>query len=121
FALLPDPFAAASSRYSARKNTLPLGKESVIAPAAGGVRVRVLRADSPSHSEPKSSWAGEYWGMARTGADATARFVLGGVGGGDGTLRGVMAGGAGWGEGPPGGARGVALSWRGACRAGKRQ
>src|SRR5215471_19298657 len=89
--LLP-PVTGPISRYSASQNKPPPGNESVIWPAAGVVRDNVRLAESPSHSEPKSSCAGEYCGPLLIGAGATPGFSLGGAGVGEGAVRGVIAG-----------------------------
>src|SRR5215831_17823897 len=105
------------SRYSTSQNMPPPGNESVIWPAAGAVRESVRLADSPSQSEPKSSCAGEYWGPLLIGAGATPGFSLGGVGVGDGTGRGAMAGAAVCGEAAGLVARGLTLLGAEACGA----
>src|SRR5262249_10176629 len=114
--LLP-PVIGPISRNSLSQNRPPPGNESVNWPAAGVVRESVRLADSPSHSEPKSSCAGEYWGPLLIGAGATPGFSLGGVGVGDGTGRGAMAGAAVCGEAAGLVARGFTLLGAEACGA----
>src|SRR5215510_12700485 len=88
--LLP-PVMGPISRTSESQNSPPPGNASVSWPAAGAVRESVRLADWPSHSEPKSSCDGEYWGPLLIGAGATPGLIFGGVGDGEGEGEGCGA------------------------------